>query len=581
MHLDFAKNSRTRNLAILTLVIMAVFVLRLFYLQVIRHEFYVSQAKSEQQKQFVLEPERGEIYAMDHDKPAKIVMNEAVYTVYVDPKVVEKPEKVVETIRRVAGGNARSNLEELVAKKDSRYQIVATQVTRKQAKAIKSENLYGVGFTLGTRRVYPEGQLAAQVLGFVDAEGQGRYGVEGALNDSLTGTPGLLQTVTDVREVPLTIGNDNIRRPAVNGQNTVLTIDRNIQAYAEKALATGLEKSGAKNGSVLIMNPQDGKIMAMANLPTYQPAEYNKVKDVGDFNNSTISLPYEVGSVAKTFTVATGIDQGAINAESTYNNTDSIEVDDRTIKNATKGQTGTITMQRALNYSLNTGMVTIAQRLGNGSEINNKARQTMYDYLYGRYRLGQKTGIELSGEAPGTIVAPNTTEGNAVRYSNMSFGQGMNLTMLQTASAFSAIINGGTYHVPSIVGGTVNEEGAFKPSDTKPSYPNVISVESSRQVRKMVHDARSTFYSNIDKKGYYTGGKTGTSQTLVNGIYTDDQTIGTYLGFGGSDANTPRYVVMVMVSGKNMNLEGGKHAMPIFTDISNWLCDYLKLQPKG
>jgi cell division protein FtsI/penicillin-binding protein 2 len=128
------------------------------------------------------------------------------------------------------------------------------------------------------------------------------------------------------------------------------------------------------------------------------------------------------------------------------------------------------------------------------------------------------------------------------------------------------------------VAGTMERSG-FKPAPEQPSRKGVISPETSAKVRGMIHTARETFYASSDRKGYEIGGKTGTSQTLVNGQYTDDQTIGTYLGYGGDDR--PRYVIMVQVSGKNMNLEGGKHAMPIFTDISNWMIDYMKLQPKG
>jgi cell division protein FtsI/penicillin-binding protein 2 len=582
MQLSFQKGSRLRLLAILTLVIMAVFVVRLFYLQVVRHDYYVDLASKEQMKQLIIPAQRGEIYAMDGAQPVKLVMNETVYTVFVDPKVVTEPDKIIEVVKRVAGGNARSNLGALLDKKETRYQIIATKVSRKQAEMMKKENLKGLGFQKVSQRVYPEGQLAAQTLGFVDGEGKGRYGIEDALNERLVGSDGLLQSVTDVSNVPLTIGNDNINSPAKNGDNVVMTIDRNIQAYSEKALAAGMQKSGATNGSVMVMDPQSGKIMAMANLPTYKPAEFNKVQDAAAFNNGTISAPYEPGSDIKTLTVATGLDKGVIRPDSTYNNTDTIKVEDRTIGNATKGQTGNITMQRALNYSLNTGMVTIAQRLGDGTNINRAARNTIYEYFHDRLGLGQLTGIELANEAKGTIIPPTDADGGAVRYSNMAFGQGMDVTMVQVCAAFSTIINGGIHYSPTVVAGTMSDNGqTFTPAPAKPSRTNVIAKSSSDTVRQMIHEARTAFYSGQDRPGYYTGGKTGTSQTLRDGKYIDNETVGTYLGFGGDSSVAPKYVIMVQVSGKNMNLEGGKHALPIFTDISNWMIDYLKLQPKG
>lgn len=578
MKLELQAGSRTRILAIIVIVLMVIFVGRLFYLQIIKHDEYVASAMKEQVKRLTIPAKRGLIYAMDGPTPIRLVMNETVYTLFADPQVVVDEQKVENTVLRVAGGNARPDIDKLLGKKETRYQILATKLNRKQAELIKEEKLAGIGFQEVSQRVYPEGELAAQTLGFVNAEGKGQYGVEDKLNARLTGKDGLLQSVTDVSNVPLTIGNSNINQPAKNGDNIVLTIDRNIQSYAERALAEGLKRTKAQKGSVMVIDPNNGHVMAMANLPTFKPAEFTKVMDGEAFNNATVTTPYEAGSVIKTLTVATGLDRGVIEPDSTYVNTDKIQVEDRTISNATKGQTGTITIQKALNYSLNTGMVTVAQRLGDGKSITEQARDTMYQYYHDRFGLGELTGIQVTGEAEGDVVPPSDGEGNAVRYSNMSFGQGMNVTMVQVSAAFCSLINGGTYYKPTLLAGTMDGT-AFKQAQDPASRPGVINADTSAKVRNMIHTARQTFYAGTDRQGYEVGGKTGTSQTLVNGQYTDDQTIGTYLGYGGDDR--PRYVIMVQVSGKNMNLEGGKHAMPIFNDISNWMIDYLKLQPKG
>ncbi len=578
MKLELQHGSRSKVLAGFVIVLMATFIVRLFYLQIIKHDSYVAEAQQEQVKRLTIPAKRGLIYAMDGDKPVQLVMNETVYTLFADPKIIVDTDKALDTIRAVAGGNMQPHADDLIKKQDTRYQILAKKLTRKQAEMIKEKRIVGLGFQEESQRVYPEGNLAAQTLGFVNGEDKGQYGVEGQLNKRLTGTDGLLQSVTDVSSVPLTIGNNNINRPAKDGDNIVLTIDRNVQSYAEKALANGIKKAGAKKGSVIVMDPQTGRVMAMANLPTYNPAEFSKVTDAAAFNNAVATIPYEAGSVIKTMTVATGIDKGVIRPDSTYVNTDSINVGDKVIKNATKGQTGTITIQHALDYSLNTGMVTVAERLGNGT-INRQARETMYDYFHNRFGLGSVTGLEVAGEAAGDILSPDSPGGNAVQYATMSFGQGMNVTMVQVAAAFSALVNGGTYYKPTVVGGMMDTDNAtFTRTQPVVERKNVISPETSNKVHAMVHAARAKFYSSIDKKGYDVGGKTGTSQTLVNGQYVDEQTVGTYLGYGGDD--TPKYVIMVQVSGKGLNLEGGKHAMPIFTDISNWMIDYMKLQPK-
>jgi cell division protein FtsI (penicillin-binding protein 3) len=578
MYLDITKGSRQRVLAIGVLLIMAVFIVRLFYLQIIRHDYYVAAARSEQLKQLDIPAQRGEIYVMNGSDPTKIVMNETVYTVFADPVTVKDPSAVADLIRRVAGGNARPDLEKMLANKNSRYQILATKVSAQQAEMMKKANLSGLGFQRGVQRVYPEGSLAAQTLGFVDNAGQGQYGLEGAMNKQLSGTDGLLQTVTDVRDVPLTIGNDNIKKPAKDGQNIVMTIDQNVQSYTEQALADGLKKSGATNGSVIVMNPQNGKILAMANLPTYDPSNYSQVADIADYNNDTISVPYEAGSVVKSLTVSTGLDKGVIQPGSTYNNTGSIQVDDVTIKNASTTEAlGTQTMQTALTDSLNTGMVTVAQRLGDGTYITQGARNTIYDYFHNRFGFGQLTGVELSGESPGVIIAPNDVQGNAVRYSNMVFGQGMDITMLQMSAAFSSIINGGIYHDPTVLAGTIDSNGTFTQNAARQSH-RVVQASTSQQITKMLEIDRKD-NGAVDPAGYGIGGKTGTSQALINGVYSFTQTVGTYIGFGGDDA--ARYVIMVQVSGKNMNLQGAHDASPIFGNISNWMLGYLKLQPKG
>lgn len=582
MDLRFSPKSRAKTLATVILSLLAVFVLRLFYIQVIQHAAYVAQADSEHIKQFTLHAKRGEIYTMDGDQPTKLVMNETVYTVWVDPQEVENKNEIVSAVNEIAGGNARDNFAQYIDKKSSRYQVIATKVSRTQAEMLKKKNLRGVGFDAVSQRVYPEGQLASQVLGFVNMEGKGQYGFEQANNDELSGKDGMLKTVTDVRSVPLTVSDKNIKEPAVNGKNMVLTIDRNIQAQTEQALTNGISRSGATNASAIVLEPTTGKVLAMANLPTFNPNEINKVTDGADFNNNTISNPYEPGSDIKTFTVATGVDKGVITPESTYNNTDSIKVEDITIKNASLGHTGEITMQTALNWSLNTGMVTVAQRLGNGSQITRGARDTMYDYFYNRFRLGQKTGVELAGEQPGVVVPPTEVQGNAVRYSNMAFGQGMDATMIQVASGFSAIINGGIYRTPTVIEGTVDDNLTLKPAALKQQFPGVITEATSNTVREMVHQSHYATYNPHDgSERYLVGGKTGTSQTIINGKYVDNQTIGTYLGFGGEQGKLPRYVIMVEISGKGVNMGGGADAKPIFNEISNWMIQYLRLTPKG
>ena len=574
--------SRTGYLAIVLLVAMAAFVLRLFQLQILQYGKYTELARASQQRQFVIPAERGKIYMMDGKTPVPVVLNQATYTVIADPQAVDDKERnqIITSMREIAGGEMTDGVAERLANKKSRYEVLAKNITRTQAEKLKEKNFAGVLYQQGSVRSYPEGGLGAHVLGFVNVAGEGQYGVEGSLNSRLKGQDGLLQSVTDVRNVPLTVGKNNMRIEAKSGDNLALTVDRNIQSQAELALKKGIEAVNATEGSAVIMNPKNGQILALANYPTYNPAEFNKQKNAAVFMNSASMVPFEPGSIIKSFSFATAIDKGAVTPSSTYNNTDCIKVADRTMCNALRGLSGTTTIQGAFNNSLNVGTITAIRRLGNGSQINLAARQVLYEYYHDKFGFGQKTGIEL-GEASGYIYPPDSVEGNEVRYSAMTYGQSMNLTMVQVAAGFSSLVNGGQYYKPTVLRGVIDVYGNLKSSESK-SIRQTVSGDTSSQMRTMLATARqSSFLSKSDKPGYEIGGKTGTSEAVVNGSYTQKETIATYIGYGGGK-NGAEYVIMVRVAapGKGINLQGNLHAGPIFTDISNWMIDHMKIAPK-
>ena len=575
-------HSRTGWLAIVLLLAMAAFVLRLFYLQILQHGMYTELARASQQRQFIIPAERGKIYMMDGQALAPVVLNRMIYTVIADPQAVEDGErsKIITSLKEIAGGEMVHHAEAKLNNKKSRYEVLARNISRTQAEKLRNKNFAGMLYQQGSIRDYPENGLGAHVLGFVNASGDGQYGVEGALEKRLKGQNGFLQAVTDVRNVPLTVGKDNVRIEAKAGESIALTVDRNIQSYTESALKNGVEAAHATEGSVIVMNPNNGRVLAMANYPSYNPAEYAKQTNAAVFMNNVTMTPFEPGSIIKSFSFAAAIDKGAVTPSTVYNNTDCIKVADRTMCNALRGLNGPISIQGAFNNSLNVGTITAVRRLGNGSQINLPARQTLYDYYHDRFGFGQATGIELN-EAAGYVYPPDSAEGNEVRYSAMTYGQSMSLTMVQVAAGFSSIVNGGQYYRPVIVSGSVDKNGKIHPSENK-ALRQTVSAGTSSQMRGMLATARgSSFLSKNDKPGYEIGGKTGTSEAVVSGHYSQKETIATYIGYGG--ANRAEYVIMVRVAapGRGINLQGNYHAGPIFTDISNWMIDYMKLAPKG
>jgi cell division protein FtsI/penicillin-binding protein 2 len=568
-------------------VIGLILIARLFYLQIIKHSHYDSLAVAEHQKKFTIPATRGTLYFRDGDDVVPAVLNASVYTLYADPKEVKDVEKVAQ---KLAGELQldKAKVRSLLKNKQTSYAILAKRLSKEQVDQLfkSKKELIGLNVTAVPQRVYPEASLGAQVLGFVNDEGQGQYGVESALNARLQGTPGELKAITDVRGVPLSLDDaTNIAKAPKNGEDMVLTIDRNIQAKAEEALRAGLERSKATKGSVVVMDPNTGAVKAMANLPTYEPAKYF---DVGDdayqkFQNRVVSDQYEAGSVIKVLTMAAGLNEGVVRKDSTFNNQGFVQVEDARIKNVEQSVNGTRTMTDVLKYSLNTGVVHILSQMGGGS-INGQARDKLYDYFTNHYGFGSVTGIEQAGEGTGSIYGPRTEQGNSVRYSNMAFGQGMGVTMIQTAAAFSSVVNGGDYYKPHVVEGSLTSAGEVNSVPPKPQRTAVVSAATSDSIREMTRTAlkEATAVAKLVRPGYNVGGKTGTSQTIdpATGKYTEDKTIGSYLGYGGDEK--PRYVIMVRVDDSNIgagSFAGSAAAGPIFGELSNWLIDYYNIKP--
>lgn len=576
---------RSASLRYIVFAIGFILVVRLFYVQVIRHDYYNSRAIAEQQKKFTIPAERGGIYFRDGDSIVPGVLNTDVYTLFADPKEVKDAEKVAQIISGKVGLR-RTDVLEKIKSSNSSYVVLAKRLSRESVDNLfeRRKELIGINVTAVPQRVYPEGQLAAQILGFVNDEGDGQYGVEGSTNKRLKGVPGTLKTTTDVNGVPLSVDErDSIQNAPKDGDDIVLTIDRNIQAKAEEALVTGLERSRATKGSIVVIDPSTGSIKAMANLPTYDPAKYFEAGEDSyeKFQNRVVSSPYEAGSVIKALTMAVGLNEGVVTKESRFNNTGSVKVADAVIKNVEQDVNGSRTMTDVLKYSLNTGVVHILSQLGGGS-INEQARTRLYDYFTGKYGFGSVTGLEQTGETEGTIFNPKSEQGNNVRYSNMAFGQGMDVTMIQVAAAFSSVVNGGNYYQPHLIESNLDENGAVLSKIPKPLRTGVVTQKTSDEVKEMTRSAlaESTAVSRSVRPGYNVGGKTGTSQTVdpLTGRYRDDNTVGSYLGFGGDTA--PRYVIMVRVDDPKIGgFAGSAAAAPIFGDVSNWLIDYYNIKP--
>ncbi len=575
---------RIKFLKYVVIAALGIIAVRLFFIQIIEHGDWVSRATEQHTLLETIVAERGDIYMMDGDEPVKVVMNQSVYSIIIDPQITDR-DGLKRVVEKYAKEYVTVDIDEVFKIDGLRYSVVAKNVPRDVAMQISSENVGGIWFQENNRRVYSEGEMAAQLLGFVNSDGEGQYGVEGALNQRLAGTNGLLKTISDVNNVALSIGNDNVKIPAEDGEDVVLSIDRGLQRETEEILANAVANSVATNAAALIMDPNTGEVLTMASVPTYNPAKYEQVADWTSYINYVTDVPYEPASVCKTFIFAAALNEGVMNPDSTYFNTGAVTVEGAVINNASKRDDiyGTISMRTALNWSLNTGSIQALKWLGgDGENINEAGRNKMYEY-YQRFGLGQETGIEIS-EATGIVHAPDDGWAPNLTYAEMTFGQGTSLTMVQVATAFSSVINGGYLIQPTVVRGAL-QDGLIKVDQfDSENLRQVISAETSATMREMLHDTRSLF-NTPDPYGYYLGGKTGTGQVYLEetGRYSepDGETTGTYLGFGGVEGELPKYVIMVKMWGEGQHLDGSADAKVLFDGISNATIRHLKIKPKG
>lgn len=569
---------------VVLLVVFALFLTRAFYVQVVRYGYYHASALSDQLKQYEIPAQRGVIEAYDGQHTVPIVLNQKLYTVYADPTYIKDPAKAARDVASVVGGNA-AEYEKSMQDKQRRYVILAKKVTPEQRTKLLAFKYPGLGAQEQSYRTYPQGTLAAQVLGFVPEDGKGKYGIEQALNDRLNGTPGELKAITDAQGVPLAASGSNIETPATKGQDTLLTLDIGIQKQAERLLEKGIKADNAESGSVVVMDPKTGAVKAMANYPSYDPAKYFEVEDGSLFNNGAVSHPIEIGSIMKSLTTAAALNQGVIKPNTTYYDPSFYIVDKFRITNIEEdGGAGTRSIAQLLDLSLNTGAVWELMQMG-GGQLNQQARNVWHDYMTNRYMFGKATGIEQGYESDGLVPGPEEN-GAAIdlTYANTSFGQGMTATTVQAAGAMSAVLNGGTYYRPHLVAGTINDDGSQQLKQPEVVKQGVVSQQVSQAMVPLLQYVIDNHKINppFDQSRYVVGGKTGTAQIAKpNGGYYEDDFNGTYLGFVGGDQ--PDYVIAVFVNKPKVGrgqYAGTAAAQPIFADVAHMLINNGYVVPK-
>ncbi len=565
------------------LLVAAVFILRAFYLQVIRHDYYRQLAMNSQLKEYQIPAERGVIAAHDGDTVVPVVLNQKLYTLFADPKYVKDAWKDAHQIADAIGGDA--SYYEKQMKVNSRYSVLAKKLNKEQRAKVEKLKLKGVGTRETTYRTYPQGQLAAQLLGFVNDEGEGKYGLEQALDSQLKGQAGELRAITDARGIPLVANKDNIVKEAQAGKRVVLSIDIAMQKQLEDNLKAGLERAKSKSGDAMIMDPNTGAILAMASFPTYSPADFSKVEDANVFTNASVSSALEVGSSMKPLTAAAALDQGVVKRETTYFDPSFYDIDGYKITNIEEdGGAGTRSVSDIIQLSLNTGATWLLMQMG-GGQVNQKARQTWHGYMVDRYQFGKQTGIEQGYETAGTIPDPNDGYGLNLQYANTAFGQGMTATPLQMAGALASVVNGGTYYKPHLVDGYMNKDNQLVQQKPTVVKAGVVKPDVSQTIKEIMQYSFEKNHVGYGMPrlpaGYSIGGKTGTAQIAKpGGGYYEDKFNGTFTGFVGGDK--PQYIIVTRVNEPKIpGYAGSKAAAPMFVDMTNMLINNFNVTPKS
>ncbi|WKZ29480.1 MAG: penicillin-binding protein 2 [Patescibacteria group bacterium] len=563
--------NRLRLLRLGFLAVGLLLIGQLFRIQVLSYDFYVALAEGQHDLFQHLFPERGKIYARDRqsdDQAFLLATNRTLNLLFAEPFRIKTPINTAQALAPILGIEEA----ELIGKLSSpteRYRVLARKLDDETREKIESLQLEGIGFTKEAFRYYPEGVTGGQMLGFLgesDKGKSGRYGIEGWFEKDLAGEQGYLESEKDSRGRVIAVGNRTLQ-PAKDGDDLVLTIDRTVQYVACKKLDEWVKKFNAQKGSVVILDPRTGGVIAMCNAPTFDPNDYGKVESVDVYNNTAIFEPYESGSVFKAITMAAGLDTGKITPSTIFDDPGEVKIGPFTIRNSDLKAHGRVDMTTVLTESLNTGLVDIVHRLG---------PQKFLAYVRD-FGFGQKTGIELQTEAAGNIES--LSRKGDIWSATASYGQGITVTVLQIASAYAAIANDGVLMKPYVVDEVRRADGTVEKRAPK-SVRRVMSERAAELLSGMlVAVVENGHGKRAGVPGYWIAGKTGTAQIprQDGGGYEVGQTIGSFAGFGPVD--DPKFVMVVRIDRPEGVQFAESTAAPLFGDIAKFLLDYYQVPP--
>ena len=566
--------NKTFNRKKVMIVFVAVFFImmfligRLVYLMIFCSEYYGNKAENLHERERDIKAARGKL--LDANGTV-LATNKSVCTISVIHNQMEEPEKVIAMLVKELGISeeaARKRVEKV-----SSIERVKTNVAKETGDAIRAYGLSGVKVDEDYKRYYPYGTLASKVLGFTGADNQGILGLEVKYDESLQGTNGKILTLTDARGIEIENAGESRLEP-VNGYDLCLSLDRNIQMYCEQAAKKVCTKKSADSVSVIVMNPQNGELMAMVNYPEFDLNDpFTLVGDTGEsvsaeekqnllnkmWRNQCISDTYEPGSTFKIITAAAALEEGVVKLDDAFFCPGYKIVEDRRIRCARTTGHGAETFETGIMNSCNPVFMELGERLGAENFVG----------YFKQFGLLSKTNIDLPGEA-GTIMHKTENIG-PVELATISFGQSFQITPIQLVTTVSSIINGGTRVTPHFGVSMQDADGNTVKTFSYETHENICTAETSETMRYLLEKVVSEGTGkNAKIEGFSIGGKTATSQTLPR---SDHKYISSFLGFAPAD--NPQVLVLVVINNPQGIYYGGTIAAPVAKEIFENILPYL------
>jgi len=572
MKTNSPKESGIKVLKLIFIILFGVFISRLFYIQVLCHEEFRKKAYDQQTTSEVLEYKRGEVFSSDG---FALATNNTSYTLVIDPSI----QKNVPDLLNKLAENINFKKEEdrnfflnKVSEIDSKlkYFILKKNLTQDEKDKILTLGLPGVYFEKVIRRFYPEGNLASSILGFVRSSSEenqkGYYGIEGRNDQLLKGRAGRVEFEKGALGQKILFGNYD-KQDSINGDSLVLTIDRSVQFIIEKKLQEGVAKYGAKSGQIIVMNPQNGDILGMANYPSFDPYDpYREFLDddkkiKSEIRNKAIADNIEPGSVIKPHTIATAVDLGLIGQDFEFDDNSPMQFDDNTIDNWDGKHIGRANLETLLEKSNNIGASIIGLKIGSENFKN----------YFSKFGFSRSTDIDLQGEEKGYL---KNGYWSPIDVASVSFGQSFTATPLQVLDSYTVFINHGNLVKPKIIKQIIKSDG------TKVDYPNLVEkgVLKRDTADYMNRLLTSSFSNNESKffnlKKYSIAGKTGTAQIAEYGKYLQNRTNALFVGYL---TNSKKFSMIVRLEEPSTSTYAAETAVPLWMNTASELINYYNI----